>query len=72
MPVLQYLQAFFEELRQQGIPVTTSQVRDCCQAVLLIDWMHKDCFYSTLFTTLVKDYSYKEAFDQVFNRYIEE
>ena len=48
MPVLQYLQAFFEELRQQGIPVTTSQVRDCCQAVLLIDWMHKDCFYSTL------------------------
>ena len=27
MPVLQYLQAFFEELRQQGIPVTTSQVR---------------------------------------------
>lgn len=72
MPVLQYLQAFFEELRQQGIPVTTSQVRDCCQAVLLIDWMQRDYFYSTLFATLVKDYSYKQAFDQVFNRFFEE
>lgn len=72
MPVLQYLQAFFAELRQQGIPVTTSQVRDCCQAVLLVDWSYRDYFYSTLFTTLVKDYSYQKAFDQVFNRFFEE
>jgi len=72
MPVLQYLQAFFDELRQHGIPVTTSQVRDCCQAVLLIDWMNRDYFYAALFTTLVKDYSYQPAFDQVFNRFFEE
>lgn len=72
MGILQYLQAFFEDLREQGIPVTTSQVRDCCQAVLLIDWSNRDYFYSTLFATLVKDYSYQPAFDQVFNRFFEE
>ncbi|MEQ8201606.1 MAG: VWA domain-containing protein [Syntrophomonadaceae bacterium] len=72
MPILQYLQAFFADLREQGIPVTTSQVRDCCQAVLLIDWMNRDYFYATLFATLVKDYSYQKAFDLVFNRFFEE
>lgn len=72
MPVLHYLQAFFAELRQQGIPVTTSQVRDCCQAVLLIDWSHREYFYSCLFTTLVKDFSYQKAFDMVFKRFFEE
>jgi len=72
MPVLEYLQAFFAELRQQGVPVTTSQVRDCCRAVLLIDWSHRQYFYTALFTTLVKDFSYQQAFDQVFNRFFEE
>lgn len=72
MPILTYLQAFFADLREQGIPVTTSQVGDCCQAVLLIDWMRRDYFYSTLFATLVKDYSYQAVFDQVFNRFFEE
>lgn len=72
MPLFKYLQAFFAELRQQGIPVTTSQVRDCCQAVLLIDWSQREYFYATLFTTLVKDYSYQKAFDLVFNRFFEE
>lgn len=69
MPLLHYLQAFFNELRRQGIPVTTSQVRDCCQALLLIDWSQRDCFYATLFATLVKDYSYQKAFDEVFQRF---
>lgn len=69
MPLFHYLQAFFYELRRQGIPVTTSQVRDCCQALLLIDWSQKDCFYAALFTTLVKDYSYQKAFDDVFRRF---
>lgn len=69
MPLLHYLQAFFNELRRQGIPVTTSQVRDCCQALLLIDWSQRDYFYATLFATLVKDYSYQKAFDEVFQRF---
>ncbi len=72
MPVLQYLQAFFADLREQEIPVSTSQVRDCCQALLLIDWANRDYFYSTLFTTLVKDYSYQKAFDEVFERFFNE
>ena len=72
MPVLQYLQAFFADLREQEIPVSTSQVRDCCQALLLIDWTNRDYFYSTLFTTLVKDYSYQNAFDEVFERFFNE
>ncbi|MDD2621171.1 MAG: VWA domain-containing protein, partial [Syntrophomonadaceae bacterium] len=72
MVVLQYLQAFFAELRQQGIPVTTSQVRDCCQAVLLIDWSNREYFYSSLFSTLVKDYSYQKPFDAVFSRFFQD
>ncbi len=72
MPLLQYLQAFFAELRQQGIPVTTSQVRDCCQAVLFIDWSQREYFYAALYTTLVKDFSYQQAFDTVFNLFFEE
>lgn len=72
MPVLQYLQAFFADLREQDIPVTTSQVRDCCQGLLLIDWSNRDYFYSTFFSTLVKDYSYQKAFDEVFNRFFKE
>lgn len=69
MPVLPYLQGFFSELRWQGVPVTTSQVRDCCQALLLVDWSQRECFYSTLYTTLVKDYSYQKAFDEAFQRF---
>lgn len=69
MNFLQYLQGFFEDLRREGIPVTTSQTRDCCQALLLIDWLNPDYFYTTLYSTLIKDYSYETAFNSVYYRY---
>lgn len=69
MPILQHLQSFFEALRQEGIPVTTSQTRDCCKAILSIDWSHQSYFYAALFTTLVKDYSYQTAFNKIFNKF---
>lgn len=69
MNFLYNLQGFFEDLRREGIPVTTSQTRDCCQALLLIDWLNPDYFYITLYSTLIKDYSYETAFNSVYNRY---
>lgn len=69
MTVLHNLQGFFEELRQEGVPITPSQAMDCCLAVLQVDWEREDYFYAALFSTLVKDYAYQEIFDQVFYRY---
>ncbi|KUG04942.1 carbon monoxide oxidation accessory protein coxe [hydrocarbon metagenome] len=69
MTVLHNLQGFFEELRQEGVPITPSQALDCCQATMYVDWARLDYFYSALFSTLVKDYAYQEIFDQVFYRY---
>jgi len=69
MTFLHNLQGFFEELRQEGVPITPSQAIDCCQAVLHVDWLKEECFYSALFSTLVKDYTYQEMFDNVFYRY---
>lgn len=69
MSFLHHLQGFFADLRREGIPVTTSQTRDCCQALLLIDWTNPDFFYISLYSTLVKDYSYETAFNNVYQRY---
>ena len=69
MGVFETMQGFFTELRKEGIPVTTSQVYDCCQALLLLDWSKKDYFYSGLYTTLIKDNGYQAAFAEVFDRY---
>lgn len=66
MIILLSLQIFFEALRQEGVPVTPSQVLDCCQALQHIDWFDRSCFYSALFSTLIKDYAYKEIFDRCF------
>ncbi len=69
MKVLHSLQGFFIELRGEGVPITPSQARDCCQALLQVDWTEEAYFYSALFCTLVKDYAYQATFDRVFQRY---
>lgn len=66
MSIFHSLQNFFETLRQEGVSVTPSQVLDCCQALKHVDWFDRDCFYSALFSTLIKDYAYKGIFDQHF------
>ncbi len=69
MSFLHNLQGFFAALRREGIPITTSQTRDCCQALLQIDWLNPDYFYITLYSTLIKDYSYDTAFNTVYYLY---
>ena len=69
MGVFETMQGFFIELRKEGIPVTTSQAYDCCQALLLLDWSEQEYFYSALYTTLIKENAYNKAFEEVFDRY---
>jgi len=63
------LQEFFADLRQEGIPITFSQVEDCCQALLLIDWSMEEYFYTALYSTLVKEHSHESAFANVYHRH---
>ncbi|MBC7074706.1 MAG: VWA domain-containing protein [Syntrophomonadaceae bacterium] len=62
---------FFEELRHEGVQVTPSQAMDCCQALLYVNWLKKEQFYTALLTTLVKEHSYQAIFDEVYSRYFE-
>jgi len=69
MSFFNVLQLFFEDLRQEGIPVLPGQAEDCCRALLLVDWSIEDYFYITLFSTLVKEKSYEIAFRQVYEQH---
>jgi hypothetical protein len=62
------LQNFFRELRGEGIPVTASQVEDCCRALLMVNWLNEEYFYTALYSTLVKDNSHQTAFNEVYRR----
>jgi len=68
---LQVLQDFFEDLRREGVPVTPSQAADCCRALLLVDWTMEDYFYTSLYTTLVKEYGHQAAFKSVYRRHFQ-
>ncbi|QGT99454.1 hypothetical protein SYNTR_0861 [Candidatus Syntrophocurvum alkaliphilum] len=69
MSLFYNLQEFFEQLRQEGLPVSPGQANDCFQALLHVDWLIEDAFYSAMSSTLVKNYSYQAIFDDVYKRY---
>ncbi|MGI5920990.1 MAG: VWA domain-containing protein [Syntrophomonadaceae bacterium] len=66
MTFIGVLQEFFADLRREGIPVTFSQVEDCCRALMLVDWSVEQQFYDALKTTLVKEQSHEPAFASIY------
>lgn len=67
--MLSKMQNFFFDLRQVGIPLTASQVEDCYQALLKIDWSIEEVFRTALFCTLVKDSALLPFFHEVYRRH---
>lgn len=55
-------------LRKTGVTVSHSEVSDCLIALSLVG-MDRDIFYNTLASTLIKDQSYLQLFDKLFNYY---
>lgn len=69
MHALPNLQEFFAALRAEGINVSSGQADDCCQALLHVDWLDRDCFYAAMACSLIKEYNLYPLFDELFNRY---
>lgn len=63
------IEDFVWSLRREGIPITASQVEDCCQAILLVDWSSEARFFSCLNSTLVKESSHQAIFQEVYQRF---
>lgn len=66
MTFLNIIQSFCADLRQEGIPITISQVEDCCRALLLVDWSIEEYFYMALYSTLIKEHSHEPTFKYVY------
>lgn len=69
MGFIDVLQGFFGDLRQEGVPITISQIEDCCQALLLVDWSKEEHFYMAMYSTLIKEQSHSTAFEYIYQYY---
>ncbi len=63
------LSRFIAELRRVGLPVSVSEHVDAARAMEVISVSDREVFKSVLRATLVKDSTYREAFDTAFEVY---
>lgn len=61
--------AFIGDLRLAGIPIAASQLDDCFNALLLVDWSWEPVFQSSLSSTLVKDAVWLPVFGEIYHRH---
>src|ERR1019366_5442657 len=64
--MLDLLGSFVGELRDAGIPVSTTEHLDAARALVAIDLMERSVMKAALSTTLVKDETHFAAFDLAF------
>lgn len=67
--LIENITGFINDLRQAGIPIAASQLDDCFQALLLVDWAEEPVFQPALRSTLIKDAAWQAIFDQLYSRH---
>lgn len=60
---------FVSHLREEGIPVGTAELMDAIDALASVDLSKRENFKTALQATLVKGQRYRDAFEEIFNRY---
>lgn len=67
--VLPELYTLFNDLRREGLPVSTADQEVCCRTLLMVDWANEAEFYGAVFASLVKEPEHVRIFDEVFRRH---
>jgi uncharacterized protein len=64
------LLSFGEQLRDEGVPVGTSELLDCFAALAQVSWTSQADFREALSATLAKSPEDRRTFDRVFDRFM--
>src|SRR6202035_2070082 len=63
------LLAFAEDLREEGVPVGTSEILDAFEALEHVPWSEQDDFKEAVAATLAKSPEDRRVFELVFDRF---
>ena len=69
MSISERIRAFTNDLRGEGVPLSPDELIQCFRALQLVDWDLEDVFYSTLYSTLIKDHAFTRLFEKVYARH---